>query len=187
MYPYQNRVLIFIQLGEGEREPEGIQSLLKIFDLEIAQIIYPYIPWTSFSHITKAGSESDWKIWSSFWGERKESESWRTSNIFPPSSIFSVLQQRWLPFTSLAMTYSSCDGEYVLFASLYQSALPTTSMLILTPSSVFFFSHGSLWSLSVICVHSGQDSHFCDTYHNCHRRALFCCSWLYLSQYLKHH
>lgn len=64
--------------GEWDRKLKGIQSLLKIFNLKVAQILYTHIPLTSCSHITKASLKNDWKVRSSLWAEGEDSECWRT-------------------------------------------------------------------------------------------------------------
>lgn len=138
-YQPQSLDVIFNHPGERDRKLEGIQSLLKIFDLKVAQILYAHIPLTSFSNITKASLNNDGKVWSSLWAEREESECWRTSgNLVTASYILcdpvTLTSLQFLdndifllPFSSRK---SSLSGQFLL--SVHTAASTLTSVMLIT-------------------------------------------------------
>lgn len=148
-YQAQSLDVIFNHPGERDRKLEGIQCLLKIFDLKVAQILYTHIPLTSFSHITKASQKNDWKVWSSLWAEREESECWRTS--------------------SSLVTFSCILCDPVTLTSL--QFLDTDVFLLPFPSRKSSLSGQFLLSVGT----AASSLNFCDTYHNCHQRTLSHC------------
>lgn len=138
-YQSQSLDVIFNHPGERDRKLEGIQSLLKIFDLKVAQILYTHTPLTSFSNTTKASLNNDWKVWPSLWAERGERECWRTSgNLVAVSCILcdpvTLTSLQFLDNDIFLLPFSprksSLSGQFLL--SVHTAASTLTSVMLLT-------------------------------------------------------